>query len=176
VSHQLERQAPGFTFEQFRVLDCLILPCLLPLVRQSLSPDRIHSETEKIHTNVSITRIPKSKSHHWGWKRWYILTSKIWHRLLQRQLHTHVYCSSIQYPSHGNSQDAPLLMNALRKCGIYTQWSFTQPWRMKCYHSQVNACNRRTSFSVVLARLRRRKIVCSLSYADFRSRANIAML
>jgi hypothetical protein len=23
--------------------------------------------------------------------------------------------------------DAPLLMNGLRKCGIYTQWSFTQP-------------------------------------------------
>jgi hypothetical protein len=27
----------------------------------------------------------------------------------------------------GNSQDAPLLMNRLRKCGIYTQWNFTQP-------------------------------------------------
>jgi hypothetical protein len=26
----------------------------------------------------------------------------------------------------GNSQDAPALMNGLRKCGIYTQWSFTQ--------------------------------------------------
>jgi hypothetical protein len=26
-----------------------------------------------------------------------------------------------------NSQVAPLLMNGLRKCGIYTQWSFTQP-------------------------------------------------
>jgi hypothetical protein len=29
-------------------------------------------------------------------------------------------------PSNGNSQDAPLLMNGLRKCGIYTQWNFTQ--------------------------------------------------
>jgi hypothetical protein len=28
---------------------------------------------------------------------------------------------------YGNSQDAPLLTNRLRKCGIYTQWSFTQP-------------------------------------------------
>jgi hypothetical protein len=26
-----------------------------------------------------------------------------------------------------NSQDAPLLMNGLRKCGIYTQWNFMQP-------------------------------------------------
>jgi hypothetical protein len=27
----------------------------------------------------------------------------------------------------GNSQDAPLLTNRLRKYGIYTQWNFTQP-------------------------------------------------
>jgi hypothetical protein len=33
----------------------------------------------------------------------------------------------LQYPNYGNSQDAPLLMNGLRKCGIYTQWNFTQP-------------------------------------------------
>jgi hypothetical protein len=26
-----------------------------------------------------------------------------------------------------NSQDAPLLMNGLRKFGIYIQWNFTQP-------------------------------------------------
>jgi hypothetical protein len=29
--------------------------------------------------------------------------------------------------SYGNSQDAPLLMNGFLKCGIYTQWNFTQP-------------------------------------------------
>jgi hypothetical protein len=29
--------------------------------------------------------------------------------------------------SYGNSQDAPPLMNGLRKCGIYTQWNFMQP-------------------------------------------------
>jgi len=27
---------------------------------------------------------------------------------------------------YGNSQDALLLMNGLRKCGIYTQWNFMQ--------------------------------------------------
>jgi hypothetical protein len=49
----------------------------------------------------------------------------------------HVYCSTIH-----NSQDAPLLMNGLRKCGIYTQWNFTQPQRkMKSCHSQVNGWN-----------------------------------
>jgi hypothetical protein len=42
--------------------------------------------------------------------------------------------------------DAPLLTNGLRKCGIYTQWNFTQPQRrIKYYHSQVNGWNWRTS-------------------------------
>jgi hypothetical protein len=27
----------------------------------------------------------------------------------------------------GTTKDALLLMNGLRKCGIYTQWNFTQP-------------------------------------------------
>jgi hypothetical protein len=43
---------------------------------------------------------------------------------------------------YGNNQDAPLLMNGLRKCGIYTQWNFMEPWRrMKSYHSQVKGWN-----------------------------------
>jgi hypothetical protein len=43
-----------------------------------------------------------------------------------------------QQLSDGNSQDAPLLMNELRKCGIYTKWNFTQPQRrMKFCHLQV---------------------------------------
>jgi hypothetical protein len=45
----------------------------------------------------------------------------------------------------GNSQDAPLLTNGLRKC-IYTQWNCTQPQRgMKFCHSQINGWNWRTS-------------------------------
>jgi hypothetical protein len=33
-------------------------------------------------------------------------------------------------------------MNGWRKCGIYTQWNFTQPQRrMKFCHSQVNGWN-----------------------------------
>jgi hypothetical protein len=82
-----------------------------------------------------------------------------------------------QKPSYGNSQDDPLLMNGLIKCGIYTLWNFTQTWRrMKSYYSQVNGWNWRTSSSARLARLRRSKIVCSPSYADFKSRANAVML
>jgi hypothetical protein len=60
--------------------------------------------------------------------------------------------------SYGNSQDAPLQMNGLRKCGIYTQWNSTQPWRrMKSYHSQANGWNWRTSFWASLAGLRNQK-------------------
>jgi hypothetical protein len=47
---------------------------------------------------------------------------------------------------YGNSQVAPLPTNGLRKCGIYTQWNFTQPQRrMKVCHSEVNGWNWRTS-------------------------------
>jgi hypothetical protein len=39
--------------------------------------------------------------------------------------------------NYGNSQDAPLVTNGSRKCGIYTEWNFTQPQRrMKLHHSQ----------------------------------------
>jgi hypothetical protein len=38
-------------------------------------------------------------------------------------LHTHLTCKEF----YGNNQDAPLLTNGSRKCGIYTQWNFTQP-------------------------------------------------
>jgi hypothetical protein len=51
------------------------------------------------------------------------------------------------WPSYGNSQDAPLLTNGSRKCGICTQWNFTQPRRrMKSYHLEVNGWNWITSF------------------------------
>jgi hypothetical protein len=52
-----------------------------------------------------------------------------------------------------NSQDMEtskmqkLLMNGSRKCGIYTQWNFTQPRRrMKSYPLQVNGWNRKIPF------------------------------
>jgi hypothetical protein len=32
-----------------------------------------------------------------------------------------------QLLSYGNSQNSPLLMNGLRKCGFYTKWNFIQP-------------------------------------------------
>jgi hypothetical protein len=40
-----------------------------------------------------------------------------------------------QQSSYGNSQDAPLLTNRLRKCGIYTQSNFTQPQRKMKFFS-----------------------------------------
>jgi hypothetical protein len=43
----------------------------------------------------------------------------------------------------GNSQDAPLLTNGVRKYVIYIQWNFTQSQRrMKFCHLQVNVGTR----------------------------------
>jgi hypothetical protein len=39
------------------------------------------------------------------------------------------------------SQHASLLMNGLRKCGIYIKWKFIQPQRVKFFHLQVNGWN-----------------------------------
>jgi hypothetical protein len=86
------------------------------------------------------------------------------------QIFFHSGCSRVYCSTLHNNKDAPLLTNGSRKCGIYTQW------RMTSYHLQVNGWKWRTSFWARLARLRKPKIVCSPSYADFRSRANTAML
>jgi hypothetical protein len=68
-------------------------------------------------------------------------------------------------------------MNGLRKCSIYTQWNFTQPQRrMKFCHSQVNVWNWRTSSQAKLPRLRKPKITCSPSYADYRPKTNAVIL
>jgi hypothetical protein len=56
-----------------------------------------------------------------------------------------MFCAALfMIPSYGNSQDAPLQTNESRKCGIYTQWIFTQPQRMTFFHLQVNGWNWRT--------------------------------
>jgi hypothetical protein len=47
---------------------------------------------------------------------------------------------------------------------------------MKSCHSQVNGWNWRTSSWVKLARLRRPKIACSPSYADYRPKTNAVIL
>jgi hypothetical protein len=100
------------------------------------------------------------------------------HRLLPKHLHTHFYFSAMH-----NSQVMETIKMPhywwmdWKKCGIYTQWNFTQPWgRTKSYHLQVNEWNWRTPSWAKLARLRRPKIICSPSYVVFRFRANIGML
>jgi hypothetical protein len=47
---------------------------------------------------------------------------------------------------------------------------------MKSHHSQVNRWNWRTSSYAKLARLRRPKIICSPSYAEFRPKTNAIIL
>jgi hypothetical protein len=76
----------------------------------------------------------------------------------------------------GKQPRCPTVDEWIKKCGTCTQWNFTQLWRrMMSYHLQINGWNWRTSFWARLARLRRPKIVCSLSYVNFRSRAKAAM-
>jgi hypothetical protein len=78
--------------------------------------------------------------------------------------------------SCGNSEDPSLLMNGLRKCGVFTHWGFSQSQRMKFFHSQVNGCNWRTSSQVKLVRFRRQKVAWFPSYADYRPKTNAAIL
>jgi hypothetical protein len=67
-------------------------------------------------------------------------------RLQQRHWQVCLLQHYSQQPSYGNSQDAPLWMNGLRKCGVDTQWNFIQPQRrMKFCNSQVNGWNWGTS-------------------------------
>jgi hypothetical protein len=94
----------------------------------------------------------------------------MWLRLLQRHLHTHVYCCTINNSQVMETSKMPHYWL------ISKQWNSTQPWRrMKSYHLQVNGCNWRTSFWGRLARLKRPKFLCFPSYVDFRSRENTAM-
>jgi hypothetical protein len=66
--------------------------------------------------------------------------------------------------------------NGSRKCGIYTQWNFTEPQRrMKFSHSQINAWSREYHLKQ-LSRLRRPKITCSPSYVDYRHKTNTVIV
>jgi hypothetical protein len=57
-----------------------------------------------------------------------------------------IYLKECESGCNGNFEVVPLLTNGLRKCGIYTQWNFTQPQRrMKFCHLQVNGWNWRMS-------------------------------
>jgi hypothetical protein len=65
----------------------------------------------------------------------------------------------------------------IKKCGIYIQWNFIQlQKRMKFCHSQANGWNWKTSSSVKLARFRRPKAPCFLSYVEYRPNKNTAIL
>jgi hypothetical protein len=46
----------------------------------------------------------------------------------------------------GKQSRCPTTNERIKKCGIYIQWNFTQPQRMKFCHLQVNGWNWRTSF------------------------------
>jgi hypothetical protein len=65
-----------------------------------------------------------------------------WQRFFSHSVSSHKRNHFFCYAKLFNSQDAPLLMNGLRKCGIYIQWNSIQPQRrMKFCHLQVNGWN-----------------------------------
>jgi hypothetical protein len=59
-------------------------------------------------------------------------------------------------------------VNGLRKCGIYTQWNFTQPQRrMKFCHSPVNGWKVEKIILSEVNQVQKPKLACSPSYADY---------
>jgi hypothetical protein len=88
-----------------------------------------------------------------------------------RHLHTLVYCSTIHNISSGNSQDAPLPMNGLRKCGVYIKWNTIQPQRrMKFCYLQINGWNWEHRLKW------KPKAACFPSYMEYRPNTNTAIL
>jgi hypothetical protein len=59
---------------------------------------------------------------------------------------------------------------------LYTMEFYSTTKKMKFCHSQVNGWNWITSSSVKLLSLRKPKIACSPSYADYRSKINAVIL
>jgi hypothetical protein len=82
----------------------------------------------------------------------------MWHRLLQRHLHTHVYCSTIHNSQVIETAKMPhYWWIDFKKRGIYAQWNCIQSQRrMKVFRLHVNGWTWRT-LSEVLASFRKPK-------------------
>jgi hypothetical protein len=61
------------------------------------------------------------KSHSWGYTQ-----KNVTQVTAEAPAHPCLLQRYSQWPSNRN-QNAPLLMNRSRRCGIYTQWNFTKP-------------------------------------------------
>jgi hypothetical protein len=62
------------------------------------------------------------QSHSWGY-----IQRNATQVTLEAPAHPCLLQRYSQEPSYGKNKDAPVLMNGSRKCGINTQWNFTQP-------------------------------------------------
>jgi hypothetical protein len=80
-----------------------------------------------------------------------------------------------QWISYGNSQDAPLLTNRLRKCVWIYNGSLFSHRRMKFCHLQANDGTGEHHL-VKLSRFRKPKAACFLSYVEYRPNTNVAIL
>jgi hypothetical protein len=93
------------------------------------------------------------------------------HRLLQRHLHPHVYCSAIH-----NSQVMATDEWIKKMWYVYTMEFYSALKKNEILSFASKWMELRTSFWAMSARLRRPKILCSPLYVVFRSRENTAML
>jgi hypothetical protein len=63
-------------------------------------------------------------------------------RLLQRHLHTHIYCSAIHNSQVTETDKMPITDEWIKKMWyLYTMESYSAIKRMKSYHLQVNGWN-----------------------------------
>jgi hypothetical protein len=67
----------------------------------------------------------------------------------------------------GNSQDAPLLMNGLRKCGIYIQWSFILQQRNEMFLRVGKWMELENSILREVRQVQKAKATCFLSYMEY---------
>jgi hypothetical protein len=76
-----------------------------------------------------------------------------------------------------NSQDAPLLMNGLRKCGVYTQMEFYSATKKN--EIFLFAGKRMKLENIIFSEVsqaQKAKSTCFLSYLEYRPNTNAAIL
>jgi hypothetical protein len=100
----------------------------------------------------------------------------MWLGLLQRHLHTHVFAALFTIAKLWKQPRCPTTYKWIKKMWHLYTMEFYSWRRMKSYYSQVNGWDWRTSSKAKLARLRKPKIICCPSYADFRSKTNTIIL
>jgi hypothetical protein len=67
-------------------------------------------------------------------------------------------------------------MNGLRKCGVYTQWNFTQPQMNEILSFASKWLELENIILSKVSQAQKAKVICSPSYADFRPKTVAVVL